>query len=549
MAGAEKKLHVLSRGKVYKAVYFPGGTLDFEISILCTDDSTVQAPRHEAPTRPYAGNHVEALFNHSASNAPKGPAVTVRAACVKAVGMCLADSTWVNDINGFSDPHDTGVAGGAGPARGAAAVEEAGAAAQQQEGWSVWSWFKQPETKPGGNVDWVDGLPQPVVPKQNYQTVLATDTQEFLPRGTPLRCGDMRTFTFSLHGLPSELPPSYNGYALRYCYYVWCCVVSEAADGTAKEHVLKLPFQVWNHTASLRPIRPTPPGDVVACAWRVRELSRTRQSEQSRRAALLSFSEAARPRELEELEEADRDELPTIISPTASEMGDILGTPPPNALPPLEDPDPESSAHHHLSSARAIEQLLSLPHKHETLIRHKDTPFLRVITHGIHNHVGGSVRGVLSAIDNDVCTCARISMRLEHDERIPCALFKSGTFIPSPARTYPQMQGDREEFAQTRLVQSKVVEEVNEVMLGCEESSFDFSLSPTYPATIYTDKVAVEWNLTFTFFFVLNERRTEYLKTGEVACEYPIAWQLPLQVHVPPGVTANCKPNRFVYSA
>eukprot|EP01059_Diplonema_ambulator_P005265 TRINITY_DN15010_c0_g1_i1.p1 TRINITY_DN15010_c0_g1~~TRINITY_DN15010_c0_g1_i1.p1 ORF type:complete len:563 (+),score=151.34 TRINITY_DN15010_c0_g1_i1:249-1691(+) len=473
------------------------------------------------------------------------PSITVKVACCQVIGMCFADSTWINDINQYED--DLSAPTGARPQPAT------------EEGWgSVWSWFSGKPEETQGPVKWVEGsLPEPIMTHRqgNCQKLLETEAKELLPRNTPLREGETRCFELKVR-LPPELPPSYSGYSMRYVYHVWCCVVWSFED-SVKHHVLKIPVTIWNPAASLRPIRPpyTPKG--FEHKWVVSDLATNHQSDASRRAALSCFAEFGDTRwddspcvfsDITPSPEGGHHNHVLVCPSPSSVMGELLGDEAHKSSP----SEPELTVDelpHHLTNCQTIEHLLSLPQQQETFVKHNETPFLRLTTQGMHCCIGDSVSGLISVVENSVCRCARVSIRLEYEELVPAGLFKSGTFVPSPRRQYPRNNDQRPEFVKTRTAQSKTVEEFDETMIDCVESSYEFVISPNCPPTMYTDKVAVEWFLSFEFYFVLRNATDEYLVDGGINCERPIVWQLPLQVHVPPHeLKSSCKSNSYVYA-
>ncbi|KAJ9465079.1 hypothetical protein DIPPA_26096 [Diplonema papillatum] len=530
-------LHLVSRGKACRGVYFSGTPVDFEITLLCTDDEAVRQKRSGEPTQPFDENRVPTLFEKLACS-PTDDKIEIKVACAQLLGICLADSTWINNINDFED----GLSGPA-PQPPAPDGDEPDAG-----GWNSWWGWLNAAPQEQRKLQWVGGAPQPAVAnrQRNYQMVIESSVREVVPKGTFLRGGEARTFAMTVT-LPPEIPSAHAGYSLRYVYYVSLCAVW-SFDGVVHEHVLKIPITIWNPASSLRPVRPpyTPPG--FEYQWSSLELSRTRQSEVSRRAALPCFSDYPESdfQALRAGSPAPAAASPLVSLPS-SQLGDLLADDGPRPGPPPA-PGALETVPYHANTCRAIEHLLSLPQQQETLVKHNDTPFLRVTTQGLHVSIGDAVTGFMSAVDNDVCRCARVTIKLEYEEHVPSFLFKSGTFVPSPRRQFNRPDVSREEFISTRLAQSRTVEELDEVMLDCDETSFSFILPPSCSPTTYTDKVAVEWVLVFEFFFVMHEQAS-HPADDRIECERPIVWQLPLQVHAPTSeLRPDIKTNTYVYA-
>eukprot|EP01064_Diplonema_japonicum_P028069 TRINITY_DN4234_c0_g1_i1.p1 TRINITY_DN4234_c0_g1~~TRINITY_DN4234_c0_g1_i1.p1 ORF type:complete len:615 (+),score=100.33 TRINITY_DN4234_c0_g1_i1:1025-2869(+) len=539
------KLHLLSRGKVHKAVYFPGSQVDFEVTILCTDDEGIRQERKETPTCTYSDNKLAALFDRSHIAIPSdSDTLTVKVACAQIIGMCFADSTWINDINEYEDQLS------------APFGMDREKSPEGDSSW--WSWFGGKAEETRGPVKWVEGsLPVPIMTHRqgNCQKLLETEAKELLPRDTKMKRGSSRNFALKVK-LPSELPPSYSGYSMRYVYHVWCCIVW-SYNGTVKQHVLKLPLTIWNPAASLRPIRPPYTPKDFDFRWFIMEIATNHQSDASRRAAMPCFADYGETRwddspcvfsDVTPSPDGRNGSAPVYCPSPASVMGELLGEDVQNSNT-VPEPEHVDTLPHHVNNCQTIEHLLSLPQQQETFVKHNETPFLKLITSGVHCCIGDSVSGLLSVVENSVCRCARVSVRLEYEELVPENLFKSGTFVPSPRRQFPRTSDERPEFVKTKTAQSKTVEEFDETMIDCVESSYEFVISPNCPPTMYTDKVAVEWYLSFEFYFVLRNAADDYLSDGGISCERPIVWQLPLQVHAPPHELKNsCKSNSYMYA-
>ena len=280
---------------------------------------------------------MERLFRRYPPAPSDARSIELRASCAQVTGLCLADSTWVNDLSsyaeGLSHPYD-------------AAADTAPRAGDDAGSWGLWSWLggKPDEAQPA--VRWEDGqLPKQVLGKHqaNVQKVLETETAELLPARSRLRLGELRTLSCRLT-LPQELPPSYQGYALKYVYYVWCCVVWKEDGAGVVQHVLKLPFSVWNPAASLRPIRPVPLPAGFDYEWAVEAVDASHQCERSRAVAETCF---------ERLTGSSCDDAFAILASCAPET----------AQTPVEQ-----SLHSHANAA--IESLLALPSQHETPVKY-----------------------------------------------------------------------------------------------------------------------------------------------------------------------------------
>ena len=283
---------------------------------------------------PYDSERIARLF-YSARDAHDVPAsdtgndaIDIKVFCAQVFGVCLADSTWVNDVSTYSE-------------RFSYPREEK----KEGEGW-LWGWLGGGGDENVSGVAWEEGaLPTPVVSKlqTNYQNVLESSPVEILPRETRLGCGSMQTFSLRMT-LPPELPPSYHGYAMKYVYHVWCCAVW-SHKGVVRHHVLRLPFLLVNPAASLRPIRPAPLPSRFDHDWRCRRTANTFKCTASHESALSCFTRAG---------DAARDDGLAMLQ---------------ECVPGEANEDTEDRPHHyHRDSYEAIEQLLALPRLHETPI-------------------------------------------------------------------------------------------------------------------------------------------------------------------------------------
>eukprot|EP01060_Flectonema_neradi_P041599 TRINITY_DN9931_c0_g1_i2.p1 TRINITY_DN9931_c0_g1~~TRINITY_DN9931_c0_g1_i2.p1 ORF type:complete len:557 (+),score=63.62 TRINITY_DN9931_c0_g1_i2:42-1712(+) len=551
---------LIARGKVCQGAYLSGSRLEFEVTFVCTSDPAAGEVRSAVADKAYDGDHIADLFEKAECISADGDDVTILASSTQLIGLCLADSTWINKIDTFTDTLS-------GPLDPPHQKEE------DNQSWGIWSWLSGRPDQSIQKVQWdnQDTLPRAAVGAGhiNSQTTLEANPEELLPRNTKMRLGELRKFKVTVQ-LPVEIPPTYHGYSLRYTYYVFACAIWSCGD-VHHECVLKIPFTIWNPAASMRPMRPPfcRLSDNHNFECHVKEIPPTGQSLCNQRAALPCFVEDSSqfmqypvdchsPLFDSKSPSFPADEGGVIsrggsntFSPSPSSlMGELLGeggtlSHDNNIVEEVAKEDPFV----HLNSFNAIEQLTSVPHQHETetIVEHKGIPFLRLTTHGMHYTLGDSATGLLSVVENSVCKCVRVAIKLEYEEQVPTDLFKSGTFVPSPKRQFPKLEVKQEKYVNNRTVQTRTVDEHNEIMYDCEESSFEFVILPQYPPTMYTDKVAVEWFISFEFYYILLDNNGIH-KPTRLECEQPIIWRLPLHIHVTPDTKSRHHPTPYVYA-
>eukprot|EP01062_Namystynia_karyoxenos_P040973 TRINITY_DN297_c2_g2_i1.p1 TRINITY_DN297_c2_g2~~TRINITY_DN297_c2_g2_i1.p1 ORF type:complete len:582 (+),score=206.91 TRINITY_DN297_c2_g2_i1:108-1853(+) len=576
---------LLLRARLHRNAYYPGSSLKFELTLLaaesgaaagdmrCYDDAGLAELFRAAAAAPPAGRPAPAA-------AAAGEGVRLFAVAAQLYGVCSADSTWINDINEFADP-----LAGAAPERPPPAPDSGG-------GWLQW-------LAGGGSGGEAAGAPQllarsghPLPTPEysgrhgNYHFVFRTEVSELLPGVDGLAVGEARRVVGEVE-LPPALPPSYSGYSMRYSYHVWCCARWQAGDGPVRDAAVRVPLRVWNPAASLHPIRPPFAPPLWDYRWRAREVS---LADEPRRPhpGVLTHNPRSRslsptpggeglgtPAELVPYPSEDFSRSPMLPkgsspagqghhgSPSprrdspSSELGDLLrdddvgADGDADAAAAFADAPPPAAAPF-VDVFAAVEQLLSAKAPlRETPVcsAGSSKPFCFVFTHQQHICIGDAITGVVQAAEDPGVLFVRVSVRLEYEEKVPAELFKSGTHVPSPRRAcHSALEGDApgKGFSRCRATQTVVVEEFDEVMFDCAETSFEFVLAPHHPTTIYTDKVAVEWFLRFEFDCA--PLSADPVADGRLTCMEPILWQLPLQVHVPPAENRSRKAGPCVYA-
>ena len=436
---------LISRGKVCQGTYLPGSKLEFEVTFVCTDDPAAGEARSMTADKPYDDDHVAGLFEKTDEIPTDSEEINIKASSSQLVGLCLADSTWINKIENFSDQ----LSGPLDPAHH-----------QDDDTQNWWSWLSGKPDRPAQKAIWdnPESLPKAAIGSShvNYQITLEANPEELLPRNTKMRLGELRKFRITAR-LPEELPPSYQGYSIRYTYYVFSCAMWSCGDSNY-ENVIKIPFTIWNPAASLRPMRPpfSRLKDNHCFDWRVKEVPPTGRSLCSQRAALPCFVDDVHYTQIPVI---SRSPLFDSGSPSFPECGTSRGSnsfcPSPSSIlgeilgegnihrdNNLIEESPMEESPYHLNSYTNIEQLISLPNQQETetIVEHKGIPFLRLTTHGMHYTLGDSATGLLSVVDNSVCKCVRVAIKLEYEEQVPTTLFKSGTYVPSPRRQFPKFE-------------------------------------------------------------------------------------------------------------
>eukprot|EP01065_Artemidia_motanka_P022675 TRINITY_DN26877_c0_g1_i2.p1 TRINITY_DN26877_c0_g1~~TRINITY_DN26877_c0_g1_i2.p1 ORF type:complete len:579 (+),score=152.00 TRINITY_DN26877_c0_g1_i2:53-1738(+) len=558
---------VVLRGRLHRTAYFPGGTLKFEVSVLAT-------PAQGGEMLPYDESALPALFKAAQHVTPAGPAVGVQVLAVQLYGVCSADGTWINDINEFGDPLS------------GAAPEPPDPDGKEAEGWLQWLVGTNGEKAHPSRPAAASGapLPAPAYGKRNsnYHFVFRTGIEELMPGETKLVFGQARRFVCQVD-LPPGLPPSYTGHTIRYVYYVWCSATVRTPGGDVRQHELRIPFRVCNPVASLRPVRPPFVSPMWEYRWKAREVALADDSARHGHAALMHPPEdacrspapaalgsttaayAVVGRERTPLHGSEgfvdspatatwpNPEAPAVHSPLSrdappspsSELGELLrgdevdaGDP----APPASDAPPSPF----VDVYAAVDRLLSAPKPlRETPVcpAGSSTPFCFVLTHQQHLCIGDTVTGVVRVADDPEVDFVRLAVRLEYDERVPVQLFKQGTHMPQAARVF-----SKDSATQTQTTQTFVVDESEEAMCDCAETSFEFVVAAHHPTSLYTDKVTVEWYLRFEFVCAPLGALDAARAAVHVDCLGPVLWELPLQVHLPPTECKSKKAGQYVYA-
>jgi hypothetical protein len=530
------------RGNTHRCAYYPGYYVKCEVSLLCTDSPLLRAGPHL-----YGSGLVEDLFtnppgtDHSESSTAPVPQDPT------ADGAASLSGGWFPTAWLLGDPVDN-------PTPPPPTDKEMEIISVFAQAYGVYS----------GDVTWLhhlqhhnDASPDPHNPTLgqkagNYAYVFQSQTQQLLSSMT-IPLGQQRRFCFRFR-LPPSLPPSYRGQAVRYCYYVWLCVIWKTRALAPRQTVVKIPFKVWSPLASLAPVVAPYAPEGFDYDWSVAELSTDWESQRTddpMADQLVYFacvpSLAATTEERRRFQKQFHPPSNIIATNMASAITDSLSSLAHIQLPDLQVPvarrmaDPYEFLHqatqHQLTTHNGLKEYI-IQNQGRAAAAAPQVPFLKYLTTASHYCVGDSVQGSLVQIENGRFICVKVSVRLECEEKVPIELLR-------PCTVAPAKEGDGNPFATpVRVVNRLVVGEWEEYLLDCQESDFALPIGPTHPASLYTDKVTCEWVLRFEFHYAAIDGATDPHST--LQCEDPIRWHHPLHVLLPPQTCRHDKPGRTV---